>query len=89
MFAKLLTSKAILGKRPLEVQVQNIHKSFCILTVFMVTFMGLIGANFICCSHQLPHTVFITVECTDQKASFGVDHKFYHTSCEETTLLFL
>ena len=40
VFAKLLTSKAILGKRPLEVQVQT-YKSFCILTVFMITFMGL------------------------------------------------
>ena len=39
--------------------------------------------GFICCYRQLPHMVFITVECTDQEASFGVDHKFYHTSCKQ------
>ena len=71
MFAKLLTSKAILGKRPLEVQVQNIHKSFCILTVFMITFMGLIFYKWQLRNLFSRHLVsFLLTECILMKAKF-------------------
>ena len=84
VFAKLLTSKAVLGKRPLEVQVQNNTLSNLFVDAFYTLLLSLwyhyelFGTIFFTNNHAL----FMTTECIDQKASLGVNHKFHHTTCE-------